>query len=128
MPYPHSRFTVSVSNPRARGNCDRCNFTYQLSQLRWQYQWAGPRLQNLRRLVCQSCYDVPQEQLRSIILPADPVPVLNPRPEQYFSEVTSFMNRQVGPPAMATATGVYVVTEIAITPDPSAPGPGYLDP
>lgn len=127
MPYPHSRYHVDVSNPRARGNCDRCNFTFQLHQLRWQFQWAGPRLQNLRILVCRDCYDIPQMQLRSIIIPADPVPVLNPRPENYFQEVTSFVTLQTGTP-MATAEGVYGVTEIAITPDPSAPGPGYLDP
>ena len=27
--------------------------------------------------------DVPQEQLRTILLPPDPVPVDNPRPEDY---------------------------------------------
>lgn len=38
---------------------------------------------NQNFLVCDRCYDTPQEQLRSIILPADPVPVQNPRPERY---------------------------------------------
>lgn len=78
---PHGRFTVDPSSPQARGVCDRCGAHYQLNQLRWQMQWAGARLQNLRILVCRSCTDRPQEQLRSIIIPADPVPVMNPRPE-----------------------------------------------
>jgi len=33
-------------------------------------------------LVCDTCYDTPQEQLRSIVLPADPTPIVNPRPER----------------------------------------------
>lgn len=37
----------------------------------------------MRILVCQSCYDKPQEQLRTVILPPDPVPIMNPRPEDY---------------------------------------------
>lgn len=55
-------------------------------QLQFQHQWAGPKLQNLRLLVCRSCLDVPQEGLRTIILPPDPVPIQNPRPEQYVSD------------------------------------------
>jgi len=34
-------------------------------------------------LVCDDCYDTPQEQLRTIVLPADPQPVDDPRPERY---------------------------------------------
>ena len=78
---PHGRFTVDPTSPRARSVCDRCGFWYQLNQLQWQYQWAGARLQNLRILVCPTCYDKPQIQLKSIIIPADPLPVMNPRPE-----------------------------------------------
>jgi hypothetical protein len=78
---PHGRFTVDPTSPRARGVCDRCGFWYQLNQLQWQYQWAGARLQNLRILVCPGCTDKPQIQLKSIIIPPDPLPVMNPRPE-----------------------------------------------
>lgn len=83
---PHSRYSVDATRPRARGVCDACGFHYQLDRLRWQYQWVGPKLQNLRFLVCDECYDVPQEQLRTIVLPPDPVPVFNPRPENYVSD------------------------------------------
>lgn len=38
-------------------------------------------MQNLRILVCPKCYDLPNEQLRSILIPADPVPLQNPRPQ-----------------------------------------------
>jgi hypothetical protein len=34
-------------------------------------------------LVCPSCLDRPNEQLRTITLPPDPVPIMNARPEYY---------------------------------------------
>lgn len=79
--------TVSVSSPRAFGICDRCGFRYNHDQLAWQFQWQGPRLQNIRILVCQSCMDTPQEQLRTIVLPPDPVPIFNARPEADVSDI-----------------------------------------
>jgi hypothetical protein len=38
--------------------------------------------------VCSHCEDTPQEQLRAIILPADPVPILNPRVQDYAAAET----------------------------------------
>lgn len=79
----HGRARVSASRPEAMGTCDRCGGWWSHSQLSWQYQWVGMQLQNIRILVCPSCYDEPQEQLRTILLPPDPVSILNPRPEQF---------------------------------------------
>ena len=84
---PHGRAFISARSPRALGVCDRCGALYNLNALQWQYEWAGTKLQNFRLLVCKSCLDVPQEQLRTIVLPPDPVPVMNPRPEAYDEEV-----------------------------------------
>lgn len=119
---PHSRFRVSRTNPRARGQCDRCGFTYQLEELVYQYQWAGTRLQNLQLRVCPRCLDVPQEQLRAIILPADPLPVFDPRPEYYDLEVTSFLQSVEGP-SLLTETGQAIIWEIAVTPNPDPNNP-----
>ena len=77
------RATTSATNPRAFAVCDRCAIWYNHHQLRWQYDWAGASLINKRLLVCNTCYDTPQEQLRAIIIPADPVPIVNPRVEPY---------------------------------------------
>jgi hypothetical protein len=53
-------------------------------QLRWQFDWRGTKLLNTRFLVCPDCYDEYQQNgQRTIILPADPVPIQNSRPEQY---------------------------------------------
>ena len=77
------RATTSATNPRAFAVCDRCAMWYNHDQLKWQYDWAGASLINKRLLVCNPCYDTPQQQLRSIIIPADPVPIVNPRVEPY---------------------------------------------
>lgn len=81
---PHGHARVSPASPRAAAICDYCGFLFNLNDLRWAYQWAGPRLQNLRYLVCQKCWDVPQPQLKPRILPPDPVPVLNARPADFL--------------------------------------------
>lgn len=80
---PHSRYKVDSNNPRAKAVCDFCGQLWQHSDLVWQFEWAGPRLQNQRQLVCNPCNDKPQQQLRTIVLPPDPVPIQNPRPENY---------------------------------------------
>lgn len=79
MPLPRSRSFQRLP-PRSIGSCDRCGFDYYLSDLMWQFDYRGPELINLRILVCEKCLDQPQDQLKPIILPPDPVPVQNPRP------------------------------------------------
>lgn len=80
---PHSRARISPESPRARGACDRCDRIYNHHDLRWQLQWSGIKLQNLRFLVCSECYDTPNPQLKARILPPDPTPILNARPFNY---------------------------------------------
>jgi hypothetical protein len=80
---PHGRASVSTRNPRAFGICDRCGFLYNHNVLQWQFDYAGAGLINKRILVCNPCNDTPQAQLRAIVLPADPVPILNPRVQDY---------------------------------------------
>lgn len=77
------RARTSARNPQAFAICDRCAIWYNHVNLRWQYDWAGASLINKRILVCNTCYDEPQQQLRAIIIPADPTPIVNPRVEPY---------------------------------------------
>lgn len=86
---PHGRAKVSSRNPRAFAICDRCGFLYNHNQLSWQFDWAGASLINKRILVCQTCNDVPQQQLRAIVVPADPVPIQNPRIQDYAVSETN---------------------------------------
>lgn len=83
---PHGSADISATKPRALGICDRCGRRVNHDRLRFQYQWQGPKLQNIRILVCCECYDIPQEQLRTIVLPPDPVPIMNARPEFNVSD------------------------------------------
>ena len=91
------RARTSSRNPRAFGVCDRCAIWYNHNQLKWQYDWAGASLINKRILVCDTCYDTPQNQLRAIILPADPVPVVNPRTEPLEYDSTNVNTTTVNP-------------------------------
>ena len=82
--YPRNatgRARVSSRRPEAFAVCDRCGVWINHVNLTWQHEWAGPRLQNLRLLVCSRCLDDPNEQLRVYAVPADPLPIRNPRPE-----------------------------------------------
>lgn len=99
------RARTSARAPRAFAICDRCALWYNHHDLRWQYDWAGASMINKRILVCETCYDQPQEQLRAIILPADPTPIVNPRIEPYaWDEVD---RRQVsGFNAVSPTTGI----------------------
>lgn len=80
---PHGHARADRHKPRAWGICDKCGFLYNKHDLQWQYEWAGARTQNTNMLVCDRCLDDLQEQLRVIVLPADPTPIVNPRPENY---------------------------------------------
>jgi len=84
---PHPKYSRTDSTaPRAWATCERCGFIWNLVSLQWQFDWRGMRLENTRHLVCPKCLDEPQRQLGSIILPPDPVGVINSRPEQYGVE------------------------------------------
>ena len=87
---PHGRAKVSTKNPEAFAICDSCGFLYNHSELRWQYQWSGNKLVNLRQLNCRRCNDIPQTQLRAIVLPADPMPIMNPRVQNYQAASTDY--------------------------------------
>lgn len=80
---PHGRAKVSAKNPEAFAICDACGFLYNHKNLVFQFEWAGNKLINQRQLVCPRCNDVPNQQLRAIVLPADPIPIQNPRVPNY---------------------------------------------
>ena len=101
------RAKTDPKNPRAFGVCDRCSMWYNHANLSWQYDWAGASLINKKMLVCQTCYDEPQQQLRAIVVPADPMPVMNPRVEPYAWDETD--RRQVsGADIVSPTTGIPV--------------------
>ena len=83
------RARTSAKNPQAHAICDRCGFRYNHVDLRWQFDWRGTSLQNIRLLVCNQCTDEAQQQLRAIVIPADPIPVVNPRIQDFVTAETN---------------------------------------
>ena len=82
---PHPRRTITnPMRPEAWGTDDRTGFVGNQRNLCWQYEWGGQKLINLKILTYPEFLDKPQRQLGTIIIPADPVPILNARPEQYL--------------------------------------------
>lgn len=95
----HAQF--NPSHPMAWATCDRCGFNWQHDHLQWQFDWAGLQVINQRVMVCPYCRDKPQRQLGSIILPADPLPIMNARPEQYA------MDENAGTPLVISGLSHY---------------------
>lgn len=129
--YTHA--SVDSRYPRALGCCDRCGMVYSHHQLSWQFQYSGVKLQNIRLLVCPTCLDIPQEQLRTIIIPPDPIPISNPRPDPHNLELYSSAppNFASGAPNvlttesgdfLTTEDGIPLITEINVTPSPTSSG------
>lgn len=84
------RARTSAKNPQAHAICDRCGGRLNHVDLSWQFDWAGAGLINKRLLVCGQCTDTPQQQLRSITLPADPPVIMNARPEYFLEAETNY--------------------------------------
>jgi hypothetical protein len=84
------RARTNPSSPQAHAICDRCGFRYNFVDLQWQFDWRGASLQNLRFLVCRDCLDTPQEQLRAIVVPADPVPIEQARVQDFVAASTDY--------------------------------------
>ena len=98
MPLPKPKYaTVNAQNPEGWGVCDHCGFWRNRSDLTWQFEWGGNNLYNKEVIVCRDrCYDTPQEQLRTIILPPDPPPVVNARPPNFAVEEFTNIQFQFG--------------------------------
>lgn len=78
---PHGRAYVDLYVAEAWGICDRCGIKHNMSALATQYEWAGAVLMDKKLLVCTRCLDVPSIFKKTIIMPPDGLPVVDPRPE-----------------------------------------------
>lgn len=81
-PHPR-RARTNSQHPESWATCQRCGWICNLVDLSFQLEWRGTQIQNTNLLVCSECTDDLQRQLGTIILPPDPVPVMNARPENY---------------------------------------------
>jgi len=83
------RARVSAKSPSALAVCDRCGIWTNHNRLSWQFDWRGASLMNIRVLVCDRCLDTPQQQLRTIVVPADPTAIEQPRTEPFVYDETN---------------------------------------
>lgn len=88
--YAHDlRCPTSLSAPQPVGVCDLCYRKWYLDDLRWQFNWRGDHLQNLRVRRCPQCLDVPSEFLRPIIIRGPEGSLRDPRPPQYAANAAA---------------------------------------
>jgi hypothetical protein len=81
MGYPHDLHApTDPVSPEPVGWCDRCQRKWPLALLQWQFGWVGNALQNLHLRVCPDDLDIPNEQLRPIIILGPEGVVRDPRP------------------------------------------------
>jgi hypothetical protein len=99
------RARVDPTKPQAWATSDRTGFIGNHVDLQWQYEWAGTQLINKRILVYSEEMDKPQRQLGTLILPPDPVPIINARPEQYDIDEKTYRRTMDGTPRV-TMTGI----------------------
>lgn len=81
--------STDIGNPIASAICDICGFRYNHNKLNFEHEWAGNDVINLRLLACPTCLDTPNEQLRSLVLPPDPIPTKDPRLEPFAQDANA---------------------------------------
>lgn len=112
---PHPRQASNDPHDGPWTTCDRCGWVTSQSRMQFQYDFfGGPVTQNTGFLVCERCLDAPTLQLRLIILPPDPPPFFNTRPEPYFVDETNFLS---------TEDGNILTTEVGEILTPTVPNP-----
>lgn len=116
----HGMTTSDPYNAKGRGSCDRCTQQWDLNQLQYQYDFRGDTLTNTRFRVCPPCMDKPYEGNRPIKLPADPIPLLDPRVEPLQAEENA-----VGLPAR---TAPLILPGMGGIPSNSSANQGYISP
>jgi hypothetical protein len=80
---PHSKVRIDPDAPIGASVCMRCGNLWNRTQLTYQHDWQGPRINNTRILVCPDCKDEYSNAKRTIVLPPDPLPVYNVRVEPF---------------------------------------------
>lgn len=122
------RAYASPSAPRSKAVCDRCGEWNLLSRLNKQQEFYGTSLAWTGYLVCDRCLDEPQPQLKPLILPPDPVPVMNPRPEAFRADyrLSPFTQYLLFQPIYADQSTPDILAALALASKVPTPG-GYTD-
>ncbi len=107
------RASANSSSPSAYAVCDRCSIWTFRRSLQNQMAWRGSALLPTYMFVCNACYDLPNENLRAIVLPADPVPINQPRTEPFLYDSTEDQTTPYGVPVGLVD---YAISSMAVNP------------
>jgi len=100
--WPHDlRCPTNPFRPQYVGYCERCGFKYYYDEFRFQYEWRGNALVNQQILVDHRCEDLPQENLRPVIIGPDSIPP-KPRPTAVHLEQEMAGTGLTAPPSPGT--------------------------
>ncbi len=124
-PHP-KRARTDPTSPRAWATDDRSGFIGNHENMVWNYQWRGKSLINTKVLTYPDMADVPQRQLGILILPPDPPPIGNARPEQYFIDEQPVSTRYTADGRVRAIAGVPQGTGAAVTINRIVAVPGNL--
>ncbi len=87
--------------------------------MQFQYDFMGGSVpQSLGILVCQRCLDDLNWQQKLLILPPDPMPIFNTRPESYVVDETNWLTTQDGSIFQTQSADTYV-TPVNPSDDPN---------
>ncbi len=113
---PHPRRATTNPHDGPWTTCDRCGFVTSMNKMQFQYDFVGGATpQNLGFLVCPTCLDGLSFQNMLLILPPDPAPIFNTRPEPYAVDETNWLTSHDGD-ILSTQDGEEFITSI---PSPS---------
>lgn len=94
---PHARGTTRDPHDGPWSVCDRCGFLWSQSRLQFQFDYLGGSVpQSLGLIVCRRCLDDLNFQQKLLILPPDPQPIFNTRPENYVVDETDWLTTEDG--------------------------------
>jgi hypothetical protein len=117
-PHP-KRARTDPESPRAWATDDRSGFIVNHEDMEWEVDWRGTQLERDGLLVAPDFIDEPQPQLRTLILPEDPPPILNARPEPYHIDaapplLTAEAGDNPAGPTVALAVEGFVTNPLGI--------------
>lgn len=116
---PHPKRTTTNPHDGPWSACDRCGFLASMNRMAFQYDYLGGSVpQNLGLLVCETCTDALNFQQKLLILPPDPAPIFNTRPETYAVNETNWLTTESGD-IITTDSGDPIITNI---PNPGSVG------
>lgn len=114
---PQPKYATKDAHRGPWTTCDRCGLIWNQTSMQFQYDFnGGPLPVNRQLLFCPRCLDAYNYQKQLIVIPPDPPPLMNTRPEPYSIDETNWLTVDGNPLEIASDT---MITSV---PNPDDPG------